>query len=108
MQKSADHAIVAQTDPHAPTLGRQEHSFHKFAATADKLATDWLLVSADSSCSGKHYPEPTSFTAICTSAGVAHTATSRDQKLLPSWPVYVEPGLKPASSELGGSTRSHG
>ncbi len=75
MQKSADHAVIAQDDPHKAIFGCKEHSFHKFAATIDRLATGQLL-AADSSCSGKHHPEPTSFTAVCISAGFTYTATS--------------------------------
>lgn len=107
MQKSADHAVIAQDDPHKAIFGCKEHSFHKFAATIDRLATGQLL-AADSSCSGKHHPEPTSFTAVCISAGFTYTATSRHPKLLLSWPVGLEPGLKPETCELGGSARSHG
>ncbi len=75
---------------------------HSFAATADRLATDQLL-AADLCRNGKHCSEPSSVTAICISAGVAHTATSHNQKLHLSWPVDVEPGPKSEDCELEGA-----
>ena len=105
MQWSADHAFAAHNKPQAAPIGCKEHHFHSFAAAADRLAAHQLL-AAYLSCSGKHCPEPTSFTALFISAGVSCTATSRTQKLHLSWPVDAESGLKPENSELGGSTRS--